>query len=140
MADESPIHEPLVLALVVCDAIHRDPANGKHYVLGTFSSIIAERYPATHPQLGVYIALTELNGKVPLLVRLVDVAEERDPIDIAHGEIVSDDPRMVAEVGLVRQDVTIPEPGEYRLQLWCGDLLLLERRLLALIAQQHEEP
>lgn len=31
--------EPYCLAMVLCDAVHRDPATAKHFVMGTFSSV-----------------------------------------------------------------------------------------------------
>ena len=38
---------PMVLAMVLCDAIYQDPATQKCTLLGTFSTINVRKFPAT---------------------------------------------------------------------------------------------
>jgi hypothetical protein len=59
----------------------------------------------------------------------VDADEEREPVWTTEGEIGLDHPRIVAEVDLVMKDITFPEAGEYRVQLFAGGELIVERRL-----------
>lgn len=66
---------PYALALVVCDAIWRDPSTGKRTILGCFSAILADEFPATHPGMAVYAAITDGHGTVPIALRLVDADE-----------------------------------------------------------------
>jgi hypothetical protein len=118
---------PVVLAMVVCDAVWRDPATGKYFILGCFSAIGAHVFPTTHPALAVYIGLTEGYGKVPLAVRLVE--REGRVLHESKLEVEFADPRAIAEIALQFQNLSFASPGEYRLQLHAGDALVLERRI-----------
>jgi len=53
-------------------------------------------------------------------------------------EVVFEDPRAVLELALHLQNVTFPEPGEYRLQLFSGSTPLMERRLVLLKIERAE--
>ena len=121
---------PYTLAMVVCDQIYSDPATGKSSLLGTFTSVAAPSFPAIHPTMAIYVALTDGRGKCPLRIQLVDVDEEREPIFILKGEIEFADPRAVFEIPFQTPAFQFPEPGEYRLQLFCGTEPLMERRIL----------
>jgi hypothetical protein len=117
----------VALAMVVCDAVWRDPATGKYFILGCFSAIGSHSFPTVHPSLAVYIALTEGYGKIPLAVRLTDpqggtVHESRLEIDFT-------DPRAIAEIGLQFQNLSFATAGEHRLQLHAGDAFVMERRI-----------
>jgi hypothetical protein len=123
---------PYALALVVCDAIWRDPSTGKRTILGCFSAITAVAFPAKHPLMCVFAAMTDGHGKVPIALRLTDVDEERLPIFELKGEAVFADPRAVVEIDFIAGNLVFPTPGEYRLQLRSGSNLIVERRILVL--------
>jgi hypothetical protein len=119
---------PNALAMIVCEGLWRDPA-GKLFILGCLSEINFDVFPAVQTVLAVHIAMTSGRGRVPFRVRLVDADEEREPVWTTEGEIGLDHPRIVAEVDLVMKDITFPEAGEYRVQLFAGGELIVERRL-----------
>ena len=125
---------PCAVALVVCDAIWRDPGTGKRTILGCFSTIYAGRFPTVHPMLSVYAAVCDGHGKVPVSLRLIDVDEESPPLFELKGEATFADPRDVLEFDFVAQDVPIPAPGEYRLQLRSASHTLMERRIMVVRA------
>jgi hypothetical protein len=131
---------PYALAMVISDFVWRDPGNGKCTILGTFSNVYAHKFPAVHPIMAVYAALTDGRGKVPITVQIVDVDEARDPIAKTGGEVEFDDPRMVVEMVLHITGVRFPAPGEYRMQLIAGasNELLMERRIL--VVQTPDKP
>lgn len=123
---------PMVLAMILCDAIHQDPATKKSTLLGTFSTINAIKFPAVHRQLAVHAALTNGHGKTQIRLTLIGPNESKPAIFSREGTIEFIDPRMVAELNFGLANVTFPEPGEYRLQLFGNDELLMERRLYVL--------
>ena len=127
---EGEIPPPGVLALVICDAIWRDPWSGKFTIIGTYDSIKAKVFPVHHPIISVYSALTNGRGKVPLKVRIVDVDEEREPVAELEQEIEFPDPRSKVQHCAVFANPLFPAPGEYRVQLWSSSVCLLEQRLL----------
>ncbi len=117
---------PVCLALLVCDAVWRDPATGKHTLLGCFSAIGAHQFPVIHPQLAVYLALTDGYDSVPLELRLIDADEKA--LTTTTLEVQFGDPLAVVEIAVHLTEVTFPSPGRYRLQLTASGTPLMERR------------
>ena len=123
---------PMVLSMVLCDAIYQDPATKKCTLLGTFSTINARKFPAVHRQLAVHLALTNGHGKARIRLTLVGMGDADQPLFSREGIIEFRDPRMVAELNFAIANLTFPQPGEYRLQVFGNDELLMERRLYVL--------
>lgn len=121
---------PYPLAMVVADAIWRDPATNKRTILGCFSTIGARSFPTVHPQLAVYVALTDGRGRVPIKLQMVHVDDDSNPIFQAEGEVEFPDPRVVLEMDFGFGNIVIPEPAEYRIQLLVSNDLVLERRII----------
>ncbi|MBI1824876.1 MAG: hypothetical protein HY287_03245 [Planctomycetes bacterium] len=125
------MHKPApdVLAMVVCDQIITDRLTGKQSIIGMFSKVHAFSFPATHPQLCVYVCLTDGHGKNEITIRITDSNEERAPIVEGKGTVQFNDPRAVANLFLQFHGLTFPTPGEYRVQLYADGQLLREARL-----------
>lgn len=142
---ESPsrieLQAPYTLAMVICDLVHRDPGTGKFTLLGCFSAITARSFPATHPAMAIYVALTDGRGRIPIKLRLVDVDEERQPIFELATDIEFQDPRTVMELAFYVGNIVFPSPGEYRLQLKGGDTPMMERRIVLIHSSRelHDE-
>lgn len=120
---------PVVLAMVICDAIHQDPATKKCTLLGTFSTITARSFPVVHPGLAIHVALTEGRGNTRIRLTLVSSADEQQVLFTQEGTIQFADPRVVAEINFGLRNLSIPQPGEYRVQIFANDELMAERRL-----------
>jgi len=131
---------PMVLAMILCDAIHQDPATKKSTLLGTFSTINARNFPAVHRQLAVHAAMTNGHGKTRIRLTLVGPNESQPPLFSREGMIEFVDPRMVAELNFALANISFPEPGEYRLQIFGNDELLMERRLYVLAMGAKNPP
>lgn len=131
---------PVVLAMIVCDAIHQDPSTKKCTLLGTFSTISGRRFPVVHPQLAVHVALTEGRGQVRIRLTLVGSDEHQKPLFSGEGTIEFRDPRVVAELNFRLVNVTFPRPDEYRFQVFANDTLLSERRLMVHQARPMTPP
>ena len=120
---------PDVLALLVCDQIITDRLTGKQSQIGMFSKVHAAGFPATHPQLAVFVALTDGHGRTELTIRIVDSNDARPPIVEGRGSVDFRNPRAIANLALQFHGLTFPAPGEYRVQIWCQGELLREARL-----------
>lgn len=123
---------PYPLAMVICDGIWTDPYTGKKILIGTFSVVGGSSFPLVHPVLAIYIALTDGHGSVPVTVRLVDADEEREPIFSEDQTVEFKDPRMIVEFAIQVMGVQFSHPGEYRLQLFANNELVIERRIVVL--------
>ncbi len=127
MAGQRP--NPDVIALLVCDQIITDRVTGKQSLIGMFSKVHAVGFPATHPQLSVFVGLTDGHGRTELTIRIVDSNDARPPIVEGRGSVDFKNPRAIANLALQFHGLTFPVPGEYRVQLWSGVELLREARL-----------
>jgi hypothetical protein len=131
--------EPYCLAMVLCDAVHRDATSGKFTILGTFSTVGADTFPAK-VRFCIYFAITDGLGATKLRLSLVDAesgvvdkSENRieGPVFEIDTDITFDDPLVVMET-VVALETSLPKPGLYHCELWAGDDLLMSRRLLAI--------
>jgi len=129
---------PMVLAMIICDAIHQDAATKKSTLLGTFSTINARQFPAVHRQLALHAVLTGGHGRTRIRLTLIGPDETEQPLFSREGTIEFNDPRMVAELNFVMNNITFNKPGEYRFQLYGNDELLMERRLYVISMQQGQ--
>lgn len=127
---ERPV--PMVLAMVLCDAIYQDPATQKCTLLGTFSTVNVRKFPATHRQLAVHVALTDGYGQTRIRLMLAHADETKDALFSQEGVIEFQNPRVVAELNFTIANLIFHEPGEYRLQVYGNDQLLGERRLFVM--------
>lgn len=136
--------EPYCLAMLLCDGIHKDPATGKHTLLGTFSTVGAAEFPA-QIAFCVYFAVTDGFGPISLKLRIVDSAA--DMAGNAAGAawespemlINVPSPLVVCESSVRNISVTLPAPGVYFCELYSGETLLMSRRLLAVKPEEGEQ-
>jgi len=138
MAATKPV--PDVMALIVCDQIITDRLTGKQSLIGMFSKVHAPRFPAAHPQLSVYVALTEGYGQTEIMIRIVDSDEARPPIVEGKGRVSFKDPRAIANLALQFHGLTFPQAGEYRVQLFANGQLCREARLQLFQMQRPPQP
>lgn len=121
---------PLALAMILCDEVWTDPNTGKKSILGTFSAIFGSAFPLRLNQLSVYLALTDAHGPVSMKMRIIDVDEEQSPVFEKDFNPDFPDPLAVLEATLKMTGLVFPVDGEYRVQLFCADELLIERRVI----------
>ncbi len=120
---------PYPLAMIVCDAIWRDPTSGKRFLLGCFTVLHARGFPVQHPVMAVHVVLTNGHGTIEVTARLIDEDETRPPIWGTKHSVDFPDPRGTVELDFVLGPVIFPAAGAYRFQLFAGDEFLMERRI-----------
>ncbi len=134
--------DPYCLAMVICDHIHADPATGKFTLLGTFSSLVAEKYPA-RLDASIYISLTDVDGPRKQVLRLVHsdhlVDQAIEPVFELEVDFPSCDNPVAVLESVIQINVDLPKPGLYHFELFIGDDLVMSRRLLAVTMEQMEE-
>lgn len=127
---------PSVYALVLCGMVYRDSRSGNWTMVGTFDTIHAAQYPAQHAPIAVYVALTEVHGQSSFRIRFVRADDDEGAIAEIGGRLSAPDPMAVVELGANFPGVVFPEEGEYRVQLVVSDVILIERRITAKLAEQ----
>ncbi len=117
---------PTLLAIIVCDAIYRDPTTQKCSLLGLFNSISARQFPCTHERLNIYISLTDGRGKAKGEIRLVHQHTNKTVFQL-QGEIVFPDPLSTTELAFEINRLPLPEPGPYTFDFYCNEALVGSR-------------
>ena len=126
--------------MIVCDQIITDRMTGKQSLIGMFAKVHAAGFPVSHPQLSVFVALTDGYGEVELLIRIVDANDARPPIVEGRGKVNFKNPRAIANLALAFHGLRFPEPGEYRVQLYSNGELLREARLHLIQVKPRQQP
>jgi hypothetical protein len=152
-ADLFAMSPPFCLALVLCDAVHRDPSTGKFTLLGLYETVFATQFPIVHP-VTLYFAITDGVGPVRLAIRVVDSAHcpsgppPPPPIDVGNvvepSSSISEDgvlavlhanPTFSSPLDVFEEAVSFDLPfaheGIYACELWANDELLMARRITA---------
>ena len=120
---------PVVLSINVCDTIIRDEQSKKVSLVGLFSAIHASTFPAVHPSMCVYIALTNGHGKCKLDVRF-NRASDNQIIAGMEGEIEFADPLQVVELNLEWHGLKFEKAGEHHVEVLCDNHLIGSRKFL----------
>ncbi|MBI1904046.1 MAG: hypothetical protein HYS13_23340 [Planctomycetia bacterium] len=133
--------EPYCLAMVLCDATYTEPTTKKHTLLGTFTNINAEGFPAK-VRLSIYLAVTDGIGPTTLRIQIVDAA--------VGAIVATDESEQPGRILLIKTEVSIPNPlavvesclafgfvipheGLYHCELWANEAPLMTRRFTATI-------
>jgi len=122
---------PRCLALVIADAINKDPTTNKHSILGTFGGMQPSEFPC-RAQLSVFFVLVNCHGPCKMALRLVRASEELledEQVFVAEFEVGAKDP-LQEVTGAMTFQGEIPQAGVYFLQLVYADYPIMERRLV----------
>ncbi len=124
---------PYCLAMVLCDAVHRDRGTGKFTILGTFNRVNGREFPC-RTAFCIYFALTDGVGRVPLRLRIVESSGDITATDtfdktIPLPDLEFLDPLATVEGFFFLAKLELPKPGVYHCELYSGDEHLMARRL-----------
>ena len=124
MATEKPIG----IALIICDRVIIDAKTNEKTLVGIFNQINAQRFPAVHPRLSIFVSVTGGRGNVKGEIRCFNESSPDKTVFGASGPISFVDPNHVFEITFELRNVGLPEPGVYNVQFLCdGELVFLRR-------------
>lgn len=130
---------PVVLSMLACDHIWRDPATGKWALLGVFEWLHSDRQPLEDVALEVYVQMTNLHGAYDLELAVVSAHDERELARYAlGGRIHAHDPLRRLQVGFCLSRLSLPAHGKYLLRLLASGRALHDIVLWAL--PEGDEP
>lgn len=126
------MHKPVLQAMVLADHVYQDRNTGKFVIAGTFGTIWRQPHPpkphegapnkqpiGSISQMGspyLYLALADVHGKAPLLLRLVDLADSNTLLE-ANFEVGAADPLTMCEFVLPLPLLPAMKPGVLSLDL-----------------------
>jgi len=121
---------PILLSAVICDKVIFDKITGSPSLISLIQNINALRYPVRYWQLVFFCELTNGHGTTNTKVRLVDEQQDEKVVFEQAGMVEFRDVKQIVTLAVNLQGVVFHHPGEYRFQLFAGDHLLGERRIL----------
>ena len=121
---------PIVLSAVICDRVIFDKITGMPSLINIIQSLNAPQYPLRHSTIVFFCEMTNGHGVTKTKIRLVDVAENERIIFEQAGSVEFKDVKQILTLALNLQGVVFPRPGEYCFQLFTGDELIAERRII----------
>ncbi|OHB77626.1 MAG: hypothetical protein A2Z25_05850 [Planctomycetes bacterium RBG_16_55_9] len=132
--------QPILLSAITCNRVIFDKISGMPSVIDIVQTIDAPRYPARHPQIVFFCELTNGHGTTKTQVRLVDAQDEEKPIFERTGTVRFENVKQIVTLAVNLQGIVFPRPGEYRFQLFAGEYLLGERRIICRQIKLPGEP
>jgi hypothetical protein len=130
---------PIGLAIVICDQIIEDKLTGKKSLIGIFNQIGAQSFPCRHPQVCVFVSLTDGRGQCVARLRIIH-DESNHVVAEVNGQIQFPDVHTVVELNFNLVGLTFPEPGVYSIEFYCDDSLVLERRFRVIHVKPPQSP
>lgn len=118
---------PIPLAMLIFDTLIEDRMTGKKSLIGMFNNINSAVAPCIHPQISVFLVMTEGIGDYEGVLRCVN-DEEAKPIMEMKGPVAFKDPNQIVEINFELRNVRFPRYGEYRFEFSCGGELLISRK------------
>jgi hypothetical protein len=112
--------KPQMLCWLTCDAVHIDPATGKHYILGVFSHLGSRTFPFRHPRMFFLLTLAGLTaGRHNLKIAMGLPMEEQKTIVARDFDAVG--PMQKINLLSEIQGLGFPVPGNYAISIDIDD-------------------
>ena len=121
---------PLCHAFIVCDQVITDRKTGKKSVIGAFSRITANDFPACHPSLSLYVALSSSSGTGKVSVEFVQEKTDEALFRIHSNDLVLKGPNHVIELVFELRSLTFPSPGIYLFRLKADEYLVIQNKFV----------
>ncbi len=121
VSKDSPI--PTLLAFLLCETVIHDAETQKKTLVGVFDRMGAFGTPVAGVNVGVYAKLVEGNGKYALRIRMVNLRDESQVMEINVGADWQK-PEAPLEFGINMRGLVIPAFGDYEFQLFADDIYL----------------
>ncbi|MGF1451918.1 MAG: hypothetical protein ACFB21_07595 [Opitutales bacterium] len=113
-------NKPQLLSFLTCDNVHVDPGTRKHTLLGLFSGLQAMQFPMKHPNMFVFISLTEL-GEGEHKQRLSLALPGQEPLVEREQAFKVNSPLQRVQLINQLQNVEFPHSGDYDFMLEIDD-------------------
>jgi hypothetical protein len=130
---------PIPLGMVICDMIIEDKKTGKKSLIGMFSNVSAPVVPCPLNRFGVYISMTEGIGDYTCSLKCVRAGDNL-MLGETRGGLKFEDRSHIVEIVLEITGLTIPEYGEYRLEFYCEEELLISRKFTVTSIGEKSQP
>ena len=109
--------------MVICDSVITDEVTHKKSLIGIFNSLFAKEFPVHHPMLSIYVTVTDGRGKMPCLLRMIYLEDDKE-LFCLKGQIEMTDPMATAELVYTVTRVLFEKPGSYAIEFLIDNVLI----------------
>lgn len=129
--DQQPVSiQPILQAIVLADQIYVDTRTNKKVIAGTFNQFSGQ-LPATFGRPAfVFLCLTGVRGRLPLVIRFVDLSNGQILLETDEITIVQESPLHAAEVVSEMHGLPLPHEGAFAFEVYSGNEQLGSLRVL----------
>lgn len=112
--------KPVFISFLIADTVIQEKITNKWSVIGVFDRINSNLFPYIHPNLGLYIRITDASGKYAIRVEFCD--ENNNILSQFEGIHIEVTNRLAAPgFGIQTRNLPIPKPGNYSFNLYFND-------------------
>ena len=129
-------HQPVCIALLLCDQVIEDRTTNNKSFIGTFNQIQVAGVPALHPRFSVVVSVTDgLGPKHPLKVQILRTDENHSEVcDFQYDANLNlKDPLEVTDVVFNVVNFPIKSVGPYLIRVTLGESKALYQRAFRVI-------
>lgn len=119
---------PVLIAFLVCDYVIQDSLGRKPTLVGIFSNIWVQEFPASHSSSWLYAKLIDCEGDYAIKIEFVRVATQEVLME-GHGNGTSSNRHLNVEIISQLPELSIPAAGEYEFRLWMNDKFIANVRI-----------
>lgn len=120
--------KPQLLVWLTCDAVHIDPATGKHTILGVFSNIKARAFPVVHPRMVWFLTLTDVQTGAHRIKISMSI-DPTQPVELIQREFESQSPLQRINIINELHKLSFNQAGDYSILIEVDDEPLLATNL-----------
>lgn len=121
---------PVIQSMEICDMIIQDKRTNKRSLIGIFHNIASASFPCLHPQLCVYIAMSDGRGDYSGILKLVHL-EKNETIAEMKGKFQCKTPLSVVELNFEMRPLPLPYPGKYSFEFYVDSNQICKRDFTA---------
>ncbi len=119
---------PALVAFLVCDSVIQDGPSGKKTLVGVFSNILVENFPAAHASPWLFVKLIDCEGSYDVKFEFVRVSGQEILLE-ANGNLNATDRHSNTEFALQLPQLPIPAAGQYEFRLWMNEKFISNVRI-----------
>ena len=117
--------------LLLCNFVYEDPSSHNVTLLGVFTELYSSRFPTPYRSISVYALLTGDVGEfTELTLTSVSESTQKELLRIVQRAQIGRSGKR--QVHIRTDEVSFPDPGEYRFSLACDGQVVAVQRILVL--------
>ena len=120
---------PEGIALIICDQVITDARTHKKTLVGIFNQIAARKFPVVHPNLGIFLSISQGKGAYDGKLKLIHEDSDETLVSL-NGNVKFENPLQIVEVSFIINNLGFKQAGNYRFEFTCDDIPVLTRRFI----------